>query len=390
MERWNRRVLALMLVGLLGACAPAASRGGTTAPDAPGAPIAPAPAAASAPQAASSHSPEVQRLVEAARREGELVLVTSPTSFFDGGRNVGLFEEAFNTYYGLNTKLSWTPGPSQPEQVQRIVQAVQTGRTPPTDMLFAEVENTSALIDGNGAHAVPWQTMMPDLPALAVAEDGQAVAYGTKFYGITYSEQYVPPDLVPRTLEDVLHPRWKGIIASTPYATPYFSLALPTELGEATTTAFVERLSDHVGGLMRCGEHERLLSGEFVMLVMNCGSNSEIRAKLNGVPVNVAIPLDSVHLGYQYLSVTKNAKNVNTATLFGLFMLTPPGQALSYRSDLLDLHLLPGSQTHTMMEQMVAQGGRIMGENGIQDHRQYQQLIREYRAQYQRLLARHQ
>jgi iron(III) transport system substrate-binding protein len=383
-------VVAMSLALTIAGCAPAAGRGSSAPASAPaGAPSGVSlPAPASAPAAAPAHSAEVQRLIEGARQEGELALVTSPSAFFNSGKAVGEFEQAFNAYYGLNTKIRWTPGPSQPEQVQRIVQAVQTGRTPPTDMLFAEVENTSALMDANAAHPVPWQALNPDIPALAIAEGDQAVAYGSKFYGITYSEQHVPADQVPRTLQDVLDPRWKGRIASTPYATPYFSLALPTELGEETTNAFVERLANHIGGLIRCGEHERLLSGEFVMLVMNCGSNSEWRARSNGVPINVAIPLDGVHLGYQYLSVTKGAKNLNTATLFALFMLTPTGQELSYRADLLDLHLMPGSQTHAIMQQLVAQGGRIMGEGGIRDHRQYQQQIREYRQQYQKVLAK--
>lgn len=393
-RRWTGGFGALLLLAM-GACGGAPAAGGGLPGQGADAGAPPTLARAAARDAgaggtgssASAHPPAVQRLVEGARAENELILVTSP-SWFNAGKELGDYEREFNAYFGLSTRIQWTPGPAQPEQVQAIARAVQTGRPPPTDLLFAEVENTSALMDAGAAHPVDWRALDSSIPALAIGEGGQALAYGTKFYGITYSEQHVPPDQVPRTLQDTLDPKWKGRIASTPYATPFFSLALPIELGEATTTAFVDRLADQAGGLMRCGEHERLLSGEFLMLVMNCGSNSDLRARLDGVPVNVAIPLDAVHLGYQYVSVTKGARNVHTATLFAAFLMTPPGQALSYHSDLLDLHLLPGANTHAQLEELKAQGGRVLGEGGLADHRIYQQQIREFRQKYQRTLAK--
>jgi iron(III) transport system substrate-binding protein len=330
----------------------------------------------------------VQQLIDRARKEGELNLVLS-TSFFDGGNALPEFERAFNEYYGLNTKITRTPGPSHPEEVARLVQQVQAGRTPESDLFFGYESTTSSLIDANAAEFADWEALNPNIPRQVIAEGGFAVPYASKVYGVTYSEQAVAPSEVPKTLQDVLDPKWTGRIASTPYATPFDLLSQPGELGEQATTAFVTQLADQVGGLIRCGEYERLLSGEFAMLVMNCGSQSDLRAKQKGLPINAAILSDAIHIGYDHVAVVKGAKNVATATLFAAFLLTDPGQRLVYEADLEDLHLLPGSQTRsTLLQPLIDRGARLLGEGGINEQRKNAQMLPELLKQYQRLLTK--
>src|SRR5262245_7452680 len=313
----------------------------------------------SAPTAVSAHPPAVQQLIDRARNEGELNLVLS-TSFFGQGNALPEFQRVFNEYYGLNTKINRTPGPPHTEEVAPLIQQVNAGRTPEGDLFFGYESTTSALIDANAAEFADWQALNPNVPSQAIAEGGFALAYASKVYGVSYSEQQVSPSEVPRTMQDVLDPKWTGRIASTPYATPFDLLAQPSELGEQATTAFVRQLADQVGGLIRCGEYERLLSGEFAMLVMNCGSQSDLRAKSQGLPINAAILSDAIHIGYDHVAVVATAKNVATATLFAAFLLTEPGQRLIYEADLEDLHFLPGSQTRsTLVHPLIDRGARL-------------------------------
>ena len=57
--------------------------------------------------------------------------------------------------------------------------------------------------------------------------------------GFTYNTNIVAANEVPQKVEDVLNPKWKGKIASTPYAASFDRLALIW--GEEKTTAFLQK-----------------------------------------------------------------------------------------------------------------------------------------------------
>src|SRR5262249_56720156 len=91
-------------------------------------------------------------------------------------------------------------------------------------------------------------------------------------------------------LEDTRDPKWKGKIASTVDAASFDRVASRPEWGSDRMTAFVGRLSQNIAGLVRCGESTRLMSGEFVMLVMDCGSYDANRVRASGAPIGHVIP----------------------------------------------------------------------------------------------------
>ena len=60
--------------------------------------------------------------------------------------------------------------------------------------------------------------------------------------GFTYNTNLVAANEVPQRVEDVLNPKWKGKIASTPYAASFDRLALIW--GEEKTTSFIRNSSN--------------------------------------------------------------------------------------------------------------------------------------------------
>jgi iron(III) transport system substrate-binding protein len=182
---------------------------------------------------------------------------------------------------------------------------------------------------------------------------------------MTYNSNLIPEAEVPRTLESLLEPRWKGKIASTPYAAGFPQLARATAWGEQRTVDYVGKLKDQVGGLIRCGEYERLLSGEFVLYALNCGIASDQAAHRDGMPIWFSVPADAPAVSYYAWGVPKGSARPATATLFALFMVSEPGQRLSYSADFMDLHLLPGSQSVVAVKPVLDQGVRLMGEDAM-------------------------
>jgi iron(III) transport system substrate-binding protein len=392
---------ALAAVGVclwLAACAGGASRPTGAAPaasapaagpqsgSAPSAAVAAQPAAASQ-TAAPAHNAKVQKLIDGARAEGELNVILS-SSFFHGGEALPEVQQAFNSYFGLNTRINRTVGPSMPQMAGRLIQEAQAGKAPSTDLYHGSDEHIAMMLTADILQSVDWRELDPRIPAQAVAEKHVAVAYGTWYPGITYNDSLVAPSDVPRTMKDVLDPKWKGRIASTPYAAGFYRLALSNEWGGDATTAYVQQLADQVGGLIRCGEFERILSGEFVMHAMNCGVNIDQQQRADGKPLNFVIPSDAIHASYYTFAVPKGSAHPNTATLFALFMMSEQGQRLSYRADYLDLHLLPGSGTAALIKPLLDQGSRLMGEDGMVQMSAYAAESAKYERELARILAK--
>ena len=98
--------------------------------------------------------------------------------------------------------------------------------------------------------------------------DNRVLIVTTRTPGFTYNSKMVVGKDIPQRVEDVLNPKWKGKIASTPYAASFDRLAMIW--GEEKTTAFLEKFVKQVSGLIRCGEDDRIAAGEFAMLVFNC------------------------------------------------------------------------------------------------------------------------
>jgi len=285
------------------------------------------------------------------------------------GMNRG--NRAFNAHYGLNTTIRRTVGPSMPQLAATLGQEVQAGRKPQTDLFLGSDIHIATLHRAGALETVDWQALDGRIPATAIAEGGAGIAYGSSFSGMTYNESLIPAAEVPRTLESLLEPRWKGRIASTPYAAGFPQLARATAWGEPRTVEYVRKLSDQVGGLIRCGEYERLLSGEFVLYALNCGVASDQVAHRDGMPIGFSIPADAPAVSYYAWGVPKGSAQRNTATLFALFMVSEEGQRLSYSADFMDLHLLSGSQSIALVKPLLDQGIQLMGEDAMVNMSQY-------------------
>ena len=75
----------------------------------------------------------------------------------------------------------------------------------------------------------------------------------------------------PVTLEDFLKPAWKGKIASTPYAAGFDILLGRGRLGQGEDRQLRARACrSRSPASIRCGEAERIATGEYLALVMDC------------------------------------------------------------------------------------------------------------------------
>ena len=108
-------------------------------------------------------------------------------------------------------------------------------------------------------------------------------------------------------------------------------------------------LARQIAGVMRCGETERVATGEYLALVMDCTGQDALLWQDKGAPVAQLMPLDAAQQRYYYFAVPRNAQHPSAAKLFTIFLLTEEGQRLAYDTWKIDLHFLPGSKMGAMI-----------------------------------------
>ena len=377
-------VALLVALSLFVACAPGA-----------GSPAAPAQRGAAPPQssasAASGMAPSagapLQALIDAARQEGQLALIWGENTA-GGTEGARRWAEGFNQLYGLNLDVRFTPGPSMPEVAAKVAQELQAGRTASTDILMGSETHIASLIQGDALHPVDWASWAPNIqdPRL-VAPGGAAVAIASRAPGITYHSGKLTGDAVPATLQDVLKPQYKGRVASTPYAANFDRLASPEQWGEPRTVEYVRKLAEQVTVLVRCGEVPRLLTGEFDMLVTDCGGYDAYRLAASGAPVGHVIPADAATLVYWYMGVPRNAAHPAAAKLWINYVMSRHGQDILFDSDYTDHHLVPGSKSASQIEAALARGIRFMQVDVEFVQRNDEKELNRIRNELQRILA---
>ncbi len=347
------------------------------------------PVSSTPPAAATAPSDTLSGLIEAARAEGQLTLIWTPSI---GGRTGAIqrWGEGFNRMYNLNLMFHYTPGPTIPEMLARITQEMQAGRPAASDVYLGAYTSFAQALQSGVLLAVDWIAWAPNIrdPALLVP-GGIGVAFSTRTPGITYNTNRVRPDEVPTALQDLLRPQYKGRVAASVFiGSNLETLASPEIWGEQRTVEFVTRYADQIAGLIRCAEIERIAIGEFDILAPDCGTFLSRMWQARGAPLAARIPADAAVLGYLYLGVPVNAAHPAAAKLFVNYMLSREAQDILYETEYLDHHRVPGSKTAPEIEQLQARGVKLVETDVLWVLRNEQRAAGEAKPDFDRIIGR--
>jgi iron(III) transport system substrate-binding protein len=286
-------------------------------------------------------SPALKQLVAAADKEGVLTLSWSQTTLA-GSHGAALFQAGMQKVFGTKVRINFVPGADFARVGNQLATEHAAGQKAHTDVFIAAAAQIVPILGKDLFEPVDVQAYLPDLRGQEVTElDNRFVRIVTGVTGATYNAKLAP--MKPTRLEDFLRPEWKGKIASTPYAAALDVLAADDVWGRERTLDYARKLSAQISGLLRCGEGERIATGEYLALVMDCTGQDAIVWQEKGAPLEQMIPPDAAQKRYYYLAVPRHAQAPNAAKLFTAFMLTDEGQRLAYRTWKADLHLLKDS-----------------------------------------------
>lgn len=320
--------------------------------------------ASEAPAAESAKAPTLAELVSKAKKETTFRAQWGADTL-DGGPGLQKIVAAMNKKYGLNLQPSFTPGSNMQGMMAKITREQVAGQPSSSDVYFGNSQSMLQAMENQPLIAMDWRALIerkflpePGFDPFVTGNIGVALA--STLVGVIYNSNLVKGNDIPRKLEDLMNPKWKGKIASTPYAAGFREFAMPELLGKEKIIEFAKKFSKHIGGLIRCGEMDRLTSGEFLMLALACGDQEVNVAERKGIPIGYAIMDDATLSHTRYGGVPKNSRAPNAAALFVAFLHSAEGQKLMWDIDGLDFHLYAESNQKKKLDAAKAKGAKIV------------------------------
>ena len=323
-------------------------------------------------------SKSLKALIKAANAEGSLNLSWGQ-SVVGGTAGAKQAEQRMNALFGTKIKINFVPGPSMARSAHQLTLEYKAGKKASTDVYIGWAAPLAYPLQQDVFQSVDWRALLPErIRPGTVEANGRLLRLGTTSPVIVYNTQRAP--MKPTSLADLLRPEWKGKVATTPYIAGYDILSANDAWGLEKTKNFLGRLSPQLGGLIRCGaEVERVASGEYAALAMDCIAGNTITWQKRGAPVAYVIPSDAAEIHYYYVTVTKNATYPNAAKLFAVFMLTQEGQKLNWDTWKMDLDSFPGSHSGQDLAKLNKEGVRpiVVTMDWWQHHPEIQKSQRE-------------
>ena len=307
------------------------------------------------PGEAAARSAALEKVIEGAKKEGVLKLLWTEGHF---GADVGINDmlRVMNKRYGTNIKLQFTQGRSFPANLGRLTQEYKAKQNSSTDVFLGGANHMISGMKSGLLMKVDWEALVeraaPSNPVIErVNPGGVGMAVASRVVGIVYNTNLVKGADIPTSIEDVLKPKWKGQIAVTPYLTGFYQFAAPDVFGEKYMTDYVKRIKPQVGGFIGCNSLDKIASGQFAMLIFDCGRDATVRYQRRGAPMAHAVPKEIVRDNVIDLGVTANADHPNVGKLFIVFQHTKEGQNLLWKHGAYDLEIYPGSKSKVLVDQ---------------------------------------
>jgi len=287
----------------------------------------------------------LEQLVAGAKKEGEVTLIAS-ASTFGGKKGFAELEAAFNKRYGLTSKVNLAPGPSFPQVAARVMSELKAGAKSSTDLYLGSDGTMASMNKEKVLQKVNWSGVFPWVTKEMEIFPQETLLVYASFHGIIYNSNSIPKDKAPKSYEDLVDPvlsqTWAGKIAIPSYI--HWLVRVSGSWGKEKVLAFARKLAPLSGGRLRQGEEERIVSGEFPIMASTGGVLEAMwKWQAKGAPL-VGLPGSSPPTSsYYQLGVPRNSAHPNSAKLFVAFMTTKEAQAVMEKHDQRSSYLVDGT-----------------------------------------------
>jgi len=270
-----------------------------------------------APVAGWAQASPNQKLVEAAKKEGELVYYTTMT--LDQSKVV---TDRFEKKYGIKATLFRTGGGPL---LNKIFTEARGGRYD-WDVVVGRGEMVLPLIERKlvASYLSPETKMIEEQ---LVDKQGYWTAYYVNSYVLGWNTKLVKKQDVPKTYEELLNPRWKGGQISLDTEAYGMMEGLKRVWGREKGINYFKRLAA-LDPVLKRGNTERVqlvVAGEYPLIIAY--NQTLQRMNSRGAPVDW-LPLEPSVTQVNPIMLAAKAPHPNAARLFYDFVLSKEGQEM--------------------------------------------------------------
>jgi iron(III) transport system substrate-binding protein len=273
-----------------------------------------------------------QRLVEGARKEGQVTVYSSMIA----DQALRPILSGFEARYPFVKPQYVRDDP--PQQLQKVMAESRAGR-----MVVDVLESTGLEVPVRAAN-IDQPFWSPQVEAYEPERrDPQNYWAPTRFsyLGGCYNTNLVRPGEVPKSFEDFLDPKWKGKIAwsSTVIGAMLFITGVRNFMGEEKALAYLQKLAKQdivpIASANRVVV-DRVMAGEHA-LCLDAFLHHPIISARKGAPV-APLPLDPVLTVVSSVMLPKAPPHPHAAMLFIDYLLSKDGQARLQSADYFPAH----------------------------------------------------
>lgn len=259
-----------------------------------------------------------QFLAQGAKKEGEVMLYTSLVP-----EDLTQLAAAFERKYGVKLK-TWRA--NSEKVLQRAVTEARAGRHD-ADIVETNGPQLEALYREKGLQPL-FSPHVKDLMKQAVQTHGHWVGTRINMFVQSYNTNLVKKEELPKTYQDLAHPRWKGRLGIEAEDEDWFAMIIKA-LGEETGLRTFREIQRVNGFSVRKG-HTLLAglvaSGEIPFALTTYSHGAE-KMKQRGAPVEWFAIAPAIGRA-NGIGVVGKPPHPHAAALFVDFLLSPEGQQI--------------------------------------------------------------
>ncbi|TFL09421.1 extracellular solute-binding protein [Pusillimonas caeni] len=259
-----------------------------------------------------------EKIVQAAKEEGELTLYTSIAE-----KDIPPLIKPFEEKYGIKVKI-WRAGTDK--VLQRTLTEAQAGRHD-VDAIHISAPEMEALSQEKVLQPVKSPLFGQLLPK-AVPDHREWAATMLTVFVQAYNTDRIKKEDLPQSFEDLKDPKWKGKLGIETEDFDWFA-AVVTALGEEKGVQLFRDIVATNGISVRKGHSlltNMVVAGE-VPLGLTVYNYMPEAAKERGAPIDW-FTIDPVVARANGIGITRNAKHPNAALLFYDYMLSQDAQRI--------------------------------------------------------------
>lgn len=305
-----------------------------------------------------------QRLVDAAKSEGEAVIYAN----MDISAMKPLTDGFMKKYPGVKANSVHFSGAAIITRLDSEARAAK----PLSDVVLSGQLGVLALIDKKIAmrYRSPEREFFRDG---LKDKDGLWTAYMTNVMVSAYNTRQVKKEEAPRTVEDLLKPRWKGKLTMDSQSYVWFGTMMQY-LGEEAGLRFMKRLNEQ-NILHQRGRRlmtQLVAAGEFDMAV-ETNLNSVLTLSKQGAPLAFA-PSQPYFLSPSLVFMSANAPHPYTGALFVDYLLSEEGQKI-----VVTTNRMPANNKVKSPESQILEGQDVRTPDILDIGKHYQAIGNRYR-----------